>query len=82
LDEILAVTDLPVWIMAFTTCPRLACHNEHREAEGSSYYRHFYMGLLREGSVPKLAYRDFSHYTPDFGICRELADFCGSMTRR
>ena len=26
----------------------------HREAEGSSYYRHFYMGLLREDGTPKL----------------------------
>ncbi len=42
----------------------------HREAEGSSYYRHFYMGLLREDGTPKLALRDFSRYTPDFGICQ------------
>jgi beta-xylosidase len=27
----------------------------HREAEGSSYYRHFYMGLLREDGSPKPA---------------------------
>ena len=27
----------------------------HREAEGSSYYRHFYMGLLREDGTPKPA---------------------------
>jgi beta-xylosidase len=25
----------------------------HKEAEGSSYYRHFYMGLLREDGSPK-----------------------------
>jgi len=42
----------------------------HREAEGSSYYRHFYMGLLREDGTPKLALRDFSNYTPDLGICQ------------
>jgi beta-xylosidase len=42
----------------------------HREAEGSSYYRHFYMGLLREDGSPKLALRDFSNYTPDLGICQ------------
>jgi beta-xylosidase len=42
----------------------------HREAEGSSYYRHFYMGLLREDGTPKLALRDFSRYTPDLGICQ------------
>ncbi|HEY4085312.1 MAG TPA: beta-xylosidase [Bryobacteraceae bacterium] len=42
----------------------------HREAEGSSYYRHFYMGLLREDGTPKLASRDFARYTPDLGICQ------------
>jgi beta-xylosidase len=42
----------------------------HREAEGSSYYRHFHMGLLREDGTPKLAYRQFADYTPDFGICQ------------
>jgi beta-xylosidase len=42
----------------------------HREAEGSSYYRHFYMGLLREDGTPKLALRDFSQYTPELGICQ------------
>jgi beta-xylosidase len=42
----------------------------HREAEGSSYYRHFHMGLLREDGSPKLACRHFSDYTPEFGICQ------------
>jgi beta-xylosidase len=42
----------------------------HREAEGSSYYRHFYMGLLREDGTPKLAARRFADYTPGLGICQ------------
>ncbi len=42
----------------------------HREAEGSSYYRHFYMGLLREDGTPKLALRQFADYTPGMGICQ------------
>lgn len=42
----------------------------HREAEGSSYYRHFYMGLLRQDGSPKLALRHFSKYTPAFGVCQ------------
>jgi len=42
----------------------------HREAEGSSYYRHFYMGLLREDGSPKLAAKHFSDYTPSLGICQ------------
>jgi beta-xylosidase len=42
----------------------------HREAEGSSYYRHFYMGLLREDGSPKLALRHFAQYAPDLGLCQ------------
>jgi beta-xylosidase len=42
----------------------------HREAEGSSYYRHFYMGLLREDGTPKLALRDFADCTPELGLCQ------------
>jgi beta-xylosidase len=42
----------------------------HREAEGSAYYRHFYMGLLREDGTPKLALKSFHACTPEFGICQ------------
>ena len=42
----------------------------HREAEGSSYYRHFYMGLLREDGTPKKALRQFEEFTPELGICQ------------
>jgi beta-xylosidase len=42
----------------------------HREAEGSSYYRHFYMGLLREDGSPKLAYRHFHEFAPEMGLCQ------------
>jgi beta-xylosidase len=42
----------------------------HRQSEGSSYYRHFHMGLLREDGSPKLAMRHFNKYTPDMGICQ------------
>ncbi len=42
----------------------------HREAEGSSYYRHFYMGLLREDGTPKMALKHFPDYTPVFGLCQ------------
>jgi len=42
----------------------------HREAEGSSYYRHFYMGLLREDGTPKLALPLFAEYAPALGICQ------------
>jgi beta-xylosidase len=42
----------------------------HREAEGSSYYRHFYMGLLREDGTPKIALARFSEYAPELGVCQ------------
>jgi beta-xylosidase len=42
----------------------------HREAEGSSYYRHFYMGLLREDGSPKIAAERFAQYGGDMGICQ------------
>lgn len=42
----------------------------HREAEGSAYYRHFYMGLVREDGTPKRAAQLFANYTPDLGICQ------------
>ena len=105
LEEIRAVTDLPVWISevgvstfgaeevqefglkrtaelligradrihwySLYDLPRAwPATTRHREAEGSSYYRHFYMGLLREDGSPKLAFKHFHRYTPDFGICQ------------
>ena len=42
----------------------------HREAEGSSYYRHFYMGILREDGSPKPALDVFRELTPAMGICQ------------
>jgi beta-xylosidase len=42
----------------------------HREAEGSSYYRHFYMGLLREDGKPKLALERFRKHAPEMGLCQ------------
>ena len=42
----------------------------HREAEGSSYYRHFHMGLLRQDGTPKLALEEFAKHTPALGLCQ------------
>jgi beta-xylosidase len=47
----------------------------HREAEGSSYYRHFHMGLLREDGTPKLACAHFPTTRPS------SASASGSTTR-
>jgi len=42
----------------------------HREAEGSSYYRHFYMGVLREDGTPKPAARVLAEHAPELGVCQ------------
>lgn len=42
----------------------------HREAEGSAYYRHFYMGLLREDGAPKPALKAFPEFVPEMGVCQ------------
>ena len=42
----------------------------HREAEGSAYYRHFHMGLLREDGTPKRALQLFPEFTPELGMCQ------------
>lgn len=103
LDEIRAVTDLPLWVseVGISTfgaeevqvwglnrtaellkgrAPRIQWYSlydlpmawgattRHREAEGSSYYRHFHMGLLREDGTPKPALEHFAKHTPDFGL--------------
>lgn len=40
----------------------------HREAEGSSYYRHFHMGLLRQDGTPKPSLEAFAEIAPEMGL--------------
>jgi beta-xylosidase len=42
----------------------------HKEAEGSSYYRHFHMGLLREDGTPKPALETFAQWSDVMGLCQ------------
>ncbi len=105
IDEIRAVTDLPIWVsevgistfgaeeiqvwglertaeLLVGKAPRIHWYSlydlpraweattRHREAEGSSYYRHFYMGILREDGSPKPAAEAFARLTPELGICQ------------
>jgi len=58
------------WYSLFDLPKAWPATTRHREAEGSSYYRHFYMGLLREDGTPKQAAQYFSNYTPHLGICQ------------
>ena len=42
----------------------------HKEAEGSSYYRHFHMGLLREDGTPKPGLEAYGDYAAEMGLCQ------------
>ncbi len=58
------------WYSLFDLPRAWPATTRHREAEGSSYYRHFYMGLLREDGSPKMALKQFAEHTPSLGICQ------------
>ncbi len=58
------------WYSLFDLPRAWPATTRHREAEGSSYYRHFYMGLLREDGQPKPAAKQFPEYAPHLGICQ------------
>jgi beta-xylosidase len=58
------------WYSLFDLPRAWPATTRHREAEGSSYYRHFYMGLIREDGLPKRALAQFPRHTPDLGICQ------------
>src|SRR3712207_6010887 len=56
------------WYSLFDLPKSWEATTRHRQAEGSSYYRHFYMGLIREDGSPKPALDNFRRYAPDMGI--------------
>ncbi len=58
------------WYSLFDLPRAWPATTRHRESEGSSYYRHFYMGLFREDGFPKLAARRFAEYASSLGICQ------------
>lgn len=55
------------WYSLFDLPPTWEATTRHKESEGSSYYRHFYMGLIRADGTPKPA---LDHFNPDMGICQ------------
>lgn len=58
------------WYSLFDLPKAWPATTRHKEAEGSSYYRHFYMGLLDEDGHPKCSLRQFYDLTPEFGLCQ------------
>ena len=47
------------WYSLFDLPPTWPAETRHKEAEGSSYYRHYYLGLLKHDGTPKLAAKGF-----------------------
>lgn len=58
------------WYSLFDLPKAWPATTRHKEAEGSSYYRHFYMGLVREDGSEKPAYAEFRRFAPEMGICQ------------
>jgi beta-xylosidase len=69
-ELLLPQVDHVYWYSLFDLPRAWPATTRHRESEGSSYYRHFYMGLFREDGQPKLAAKHFADFTPDLGICQ------------
>lgn len=55
------------WYSLLDLPPTWEATTRHRESEGSSYYRHFYLGLIRADGTPKPA---LDHFDPALGICQ------------
>lgn len=47
------------WYSLFDLPPTWPAETRHKEAEGSSYYRHYYLGLIKADGSAKLAARAF-----------------------
>src|SRR5581483_1707758 len=55
------------WYSLLDLPPAWEATTRHKESEGSSYYRHFYMGLIRADGTPKPS---VDYFSPNLGICQ------------
>jgi len=56
------------WYSLFDLPQSWGATTRHREAEGSSYYRHFYMGLIREDGTAKPALDHYAAHAKQMGL--------------
>jgi len=56
------------WYSLFDLPQAWGATTRHKEAEGSSYYRHFHMGLIRADGTPKQALEVFARHAHIFGL--------------
>jgi beta-xylosidase len=66
-ELLLPIVDRVHWYSLLDLPATWTATTRHKEAEGSAYYRHYYMGLLREDGSPKLAAGAFPQ---GMGICQ------------
>jgi beta-xylosidase len=66
-ELLLPIVENVFWYSLLDLPPTWEATTRHREAEGSSYYRHFYMGLIRADGTPKPA---LEYFNPQMGICQ------------
>ena len=66
-ELLLPIVERAHWYSLFDLPKTWTATTRHKEAEGSAYYRHYYMGLLREDGSPKPA---ADHFPPGLGICQ------------
>jgi beta-xylosidase len=57
------------WYSLYDLPATWAAETRHKEAEGSAYYRHYYLGLLREDGRPKMAW-DLFPRDGSIGFCQ------------
>jgi len=66
-EVLLPIVDRVHWYSLMDLPATWTATTRHKESEGSAYYRHYYMGLLREDGSPKLA---ASCFPRGLGICQ------------
>jgi beta-xylosidase len=66
-ELLLPRTERVFWYSLFDLPPAWEATTRHKESEGSSYYRHFYMGLVRADGTPKPA---VEYFNPELAICQ------------
>jgi beta-xylosidase len=66
-ELLLNVVDRVHWYSLFDLPATWTATTRHKESEGSAYYRHYYMGLIREDMSPKQAAFQFPE---GLGICQ------------
>jgi len=66
-ELLLPIVERVHWYSLFDLPASWTATTRHKESEGSAYYRHYYMGLIREDGTPKPA---ASVFPQGLGICQ------------